>query len=127
MQATMAEVFGLLAADANGTPEDALVTAGCSKVYDVEPGAPGWVKPCSVTIAPAGIDPTDWLVAVRVYVDDQYPGRSQDLLIDVTVAVDAILGDGEGYGPSRWDMGWQPELGCWIASTTLLVGREDGF
>lgn len=126
-QGALAEVFALLASDANGTPEAPLVTAGVAKVYDAEPGAAGWVKPCSVTVAPSGITPTDWTVEVRVYVDDQYAARAQDLLVDATVAVDALLKTGEAFGPSQWDMGWQPPLECWLARCTLQVGREDGF
>lgn len=126
-QNSLAEVFGVLAADAAGTPEAALVTAGCKRVYDVEPGASGWLKPCSMTVAPEAIDPEFWMIAVRVYVDDQYGARAQDLLVDVTVAADSLLKAGEGYGPSRWALGWQPDLSCWLATTSLMVGREDGF
>lgn len=125
LQNTLTEMFGLLASDAVGTPVASLSTAGCVKVYPHEPGAGGVVKPCSVTISPAAIRPTDWMVAVRVYVDDQYPDRAQDLVVDVPVAVSALLVP--GYGPDEWDMGWQPELGCWLASSLVTVGREDGF
>jgi hypothetical protein len=127
LQATLAELFALLSTGTDGTPETALVDAGCTKVYPHEPGATGVVKPCSVTISPAGIEPLDWRIAVRVYVDDQHPERAQDLLIEVPVAVDSLLKPGLGYGPSRWDMGWVEEIGCWAATCELMVGREDGF
>lgn len=127
LQNTLSELYGLLASDANGTPRTSLSTAGCSKVYDKEPGAGGWVKPCSITMAPVGLEPTEWTIALRVYVDDQYGERAQDLMVDVTVAADILLAGGQGYGPSRWDMGWSPELNCWVSMSTVMVGREDGF
>lgn len=127
LQNTLTELYGLLASDANGTPRTSLATAGCAKVYDREPGAGGWVKPASITMFPSGLEPTEWTVDLRVYVDNQYGERAQDLLVDVTVAADVLLAAGAGYGPSRWDMGWSPDLDCWVSTCTLQVGREDGF
>jgi hypothetical protein len=127
LQNTLTEMYGLLASDANGTPVTALANAGATKVYPHEPGAAGVVKPCGVTISPSAIEPLEWGVALRVYVADLTPDKAQDLLIDVPVAIDALLAAGQGYGPSNWEMGWEQDIGCWAAVSTLRVGREDGF
>ena len=124
-QGALAELYATLTT--NGHPITTLSTAGVAKVYPAEPGAGGWVKPCSVTLEPAGITPTEWEVAVRVYVDDQYADRAQDLLIDATVAVGDALRDAAAFGPDQWQMGWQADLGCRVAMTEVQVGREDGF
>lgn len=126
-QNALAELFALLA-DTNGVPVASLSTAGAVKVYPHEPGAAGWQNPCSVTLSPGGIDPTDWVVTVRVYVAGTVlPATAQDLLIDVTVCVGDLLFDGVGYGPDRWAFQWVTELDCWVASSEVMIGREDGF
>lgn len=126
-QTAIAEMVALLA-DTSGVPVTALSTAGAVKVFDHEPGAEGWLHPCSVTLSPAGMEPTDWLVAVRVYVDGKVvAATAQDLLVDVSVKVDQLLRDGVAFGPSRWAFGWEPNLGCWVAQSDVMIGREDGF
>lgn len=126
-QNALTELYGLLASDANGTPRTGISTAGCAKVYSHEPGAGGIVKPCSITLSPAGIDPTDWRVAVRVYAQDNNPAKCQDLIVDVTVAAGTLLAGGQGYGPDRWDYEFVDEIKAWVASSEVMVGREDGF
>jgi len=124
-QSTLAELFALLA-DSNGVPVSSL--SGVAKVFPHEPGATGWVHPCSVTLSPAAIEPYEWVVTVRVYVAGKVlPAVAQDLLIDTTVAVGDLLKAGAGYGPDRWAFGWVTELDCWVASSEVTVGREDGF
>lgn len=126
-QNALAELFALLA-DTDGNPVATLATAGAVKVYPFEPGAQGWAHPCSVTLSPSGIDPTDWIVTARVYVGGKVlPAAAQDLLIDVTVCVGDLLFDGVGYGPDRWAFQWVTELDCWVASSEVMIGREDGF
>lgn len=123
-QNTLTELFALLA-DTNGVPVATLASAGVVKVYPHEPGATGVVKPCSVTLSPSMIDTLDWQITIRVYVADTTPAAAQDLCIDVPVTIDGLLT--AGFGPSRWEIGWQPEIGCWLATSVLAVGREDGF
>ena len=124
-QNTLTELLALLA-DTDGNPVSSLSTAGVKKVYPHEPGATGVVKPCSVTIDPAGMDPTEWRIMLRVYVSgDLPPEASQDRLIDVPVAIDALLT--AGYGPSRWEFAWDDEIQARVALCELMVGREDGF
>lgn len=126
LQNALSELHGLLASDTSTyTPQSSLSTLGVVRVYPHEPGASGVSKPCSVTISPSGMEPTEWRITIRVYVDDQDPARAQDLLIDVPVAIDQLLPS--GYGPSRWEMGWDPDIKCWAAVEELMVGREDYF
>jgi len=122
---TLAEIVALFGA-ADGTPVAALTAAGVTHVYGFEPGAGGVKKPCSVTVAFSGLDPTDTLFTVRVYVSgDTPPTTAQDLLIaSVDACDDALLG-GVGFGPSAWDVGWVAELGAWIAVSQVRAGRED--
>lgn len=125
-QNALAEIYGLLASDSAGTPRASLSSAGCVRVLPYDGAAGGAARPCSVTVSPLGIEPTDWTIAVRVYVSDQDPARAQDLLVDNTVAVDTLLAGGQGYGPSRWQFGWDETIG-WFAASEVQVGREDGF
>jgi hypothetical protein len=125
-QNALAEMHALLGNVTTFAPVASLATAGAKVVFPFEPGAAGWVKPCSVTMSPAGMDATDWQVLVRVYVDaGQAPAVAQDLLIDVTVAVGARLASGSGYGPDEWRFDYIDALDCWVASSTVLIGRED--
>lgn len=126
-QNALAELHALLA-DSSNVPVSGLSSAGAKVVYPFEPGAAGWIKPCSVTLSPSGIEPTDWLVDVRVYVDaGQDPAAAQDLLVDVSVKVGDLLRAGAAFGPDQWQMGYQPDLDCWVSVSTVRVGREDGF
>jgi len=125
-QNALSEIYGLLASDSAGTPRASLSSAGCVRVLPYDGGAGGTAKPCSITVSPLGMEPFDWTIAVRVYVADQDQNRAQDLLVDVTVAADALLMAGEGYGPSRWQFGWEENIG-WYSATEVNVGREDGF
>lgn len=128
LSAALDELFGLLSADGTSAPVSALTSAGVVRVLDHEPGAAGVPKPCAVTMEPVGIDPTEWVVRVRVYVAGELaPKTAQDRTVDAVVAVDSVLKAGDGYGPSSWQMGWNEELGCHIAFSDVMVGREDGF
>lgn len=126
LQNTLAELYGLLA-DTNGNPVSSLASAGCKKVYPHEPGATGVAKPCSVTMHPSRIEPREWVITLRVYVADLTPAEAQDLLVDVPVTVGTLLKAGQSYGPDRWELGWDPDIGCWAAVGEVMVGREDNF
>lgn len=125
--AALDEMFGLMSTGGQ-TPVQSLLDAGIVRVFDHEPGASGVPKPCAVTMEPAGIDPTVWVVRVRVYVAGEKPPKdAQDLMVSAVVALDAALKAGEGYGPSSWQMGWNEELGCYLAFSDVSIGREDNF
>lgn len=127
-QSAIAELHALLGDDETFAPVTALANAGCVRALPYEPGATGWAKPCTVTVSPEGIDPTDWRISVRVYVDaGQAPATAQNLLIDVTVAVGNALRDGAAYGPDEWQFTYSPDLDAWVGLSTVRVGREDGF
>ena len=124
-QNALAELFALLA-DTNGNPVTSLAVAGCVKVYPHEPGSAGVTAPCALTISPSGIEPTDWVVTLRIYVGGKVlPATAQDLLIDTTVAIGDLID--VAYGPDRWAFNWLPELDAWVASSDVMIGREDGF
>ena len=120
------EMFGLISATGGQNPVASLVSAGVQKVLDHEPGAAGVPKPCSVTMEPAGIEPTDWMVRVRVYVAGELPPKTaQDLMVNAVVATAAVLKAGVGYGPLSWQMGWNDEIGAYVAVSDVAIGRED--
>jgi len=120
-------MFALLA-NSSGVPVTALSNTKVAKVFPYEPGSAGWLHPCSVTLSPTAIEPTEWVVTVRVYVAGKVvPETAQDMLIDTTVAVSTLLFNGVGYGPDRWAFGWVDGLDCWVASSEVTIGREDGF
>jgi hypothetical protein len=109
------------------TPHASLSSAGVTLVLDHEPGAEGIPKGCAVTLSPVGIEPDLWTIRVRLYIADRPADAAQALMIAATVAVDARIRGGVGFGPSRWEMGWSPELACWVSWSDLQVGREDYF
>jgi hypothetical protein len=121
------ELYNSLTVDDDGNPEASLVTAGVAKVYPFEPGASGVAKPASITLTFAGWDPTNWRWTVRVYVGDQNPLVAQDMMVAIVSAADALLRDGVAFGPSEGDVQWLDEVQTWMASSEVLVGREDGF
>ena len=125
LTAALDEMFGLLSSGGT-TPVQSLLDAGVLRVLDHEPGAAGVPKPCAVTMEPAGIDPTEWVVRVRVYVaGDLAPKVAQDRMVDAVVAVDDVLKAGEGYGPSSWQMGWSSEIEAYLAFSDVQIGRQD--
>jgi hypothetical protein len=109
------------------TPATALATAGVTAVYDHEPGATGVPSGCTVTLSPGGFDPTMWIIRLRIYITDRNAAADQALLVASSAAVDAAVRAGEGFLPERWEMGWQPDLGVWLAAVDVSVGRQDYF
>jgi len=120
---SIAHVAALLA-NTSGVPNVSMVAAGCAHVYDHEPGASGVLKPCSVTVSPAGMTPEFWLIRTRVYVTgDLDPKKGQALLIDVMNAVDDLM---DAYcGPSNWESAYIDEIEMFVAGNDLMIGRED--
>jgi hypothetical protein len=121
---SITHIADLYRQSAAGVPKSSLITAGCAHVYDHEPGAAGVVKPCSITVSPAGMNTDFWLVRVRVYVTGDIPAeKGQDTLVAVMVAADALAD--EYAGPSVWESAWIEEIGMWVAGNDLMIGRED--
>lgn len=122
--ATISELYGLLAADALGTPKSSLQAAGVIAVYDHEPKPGDALRNCFVTIAPAGMTPDAWLIAQRVYCTwDESAKVAQDTALTVMVAVDDLMTD--GFGPSQWEWSAVPEIGAFVATNVLMVTRAD--
>lgn len=125
-QNAIAEMHALLGDASTFAPVASLASAGVVRVYPFEPGAAGWVKPCGVTLSPAGMDATEWQVTVRVYVDGgQDRAVAQDLLIDATTAVSARLAAGSGYYPDAWTFSYIDAIDAEVATSTVQIGRED--
>lgn len=109
------------------TPHASLSAAGVTHVLDHEPGAEGVPSGVTLTLSPGWIEPTDWGIRLRVYISDRPAKAAQDLMVAVAVAVESRVRSNDGFQPVRTDMGWQPELGCWLVTEDVMVGREDAF
>lgn len=121
---TLTELYGLLATDSVGTPAAALATAGAIAVYDHEPKPGDALRNCFVTVAPVGMTPDYWQLAVRVYSTwDDGAKQAQDRLLAAMVAADEAMTD--GFGPSDWQMAAMADLGAFVATNLLYVGRDD--
>lgn len=75
----------------------------------------------SVTVSTAGFEATEWLLAIRIYVNGMQPGDAQNLLDDTAVAIDLAL----DAPRSEWESGYDDDRQVLIASTTIQVGRQD--
>lgn len=82
--------------------------------------------PFSVTIATAGMTPDDWVFAVRIYASTERldAKTAQDQLDLLLPAVDAKVGSNGGFGPSDWEVTFDPDLDALVATNILNVGRE---
>lgn len=98
--------------------------SGVTTAYDHEPVAHD--KPVALTVSSAGIAPTDYLIAVRIYVTTEIPVEdAQDKMDSVLEAADNALPS--WAGPSQWSIEWDQEQGQLVATCVLEIGREDGF
>lgn len=97
---------------------------GVTAAYPFEPLPGQGAKPVMVTVATAGMTAVDYLLALRVYVsadaDAEWAQATLDTLI---LTLDGRMTS--GFGPSNWEVDWDPELGAFVAVNTFLVGRED--
>jgi hypothetical protein len=77
-----------------------------------------------MTVSPAGMTPTDWMIRMRVYVTgDLPPEKGQATLIAVMVAADGLM---DAYaGPSNWESAWIDDISMFVAGNDLAIGRED--
>lgn len=124
LAATKAELYGLLWSANAPTFSASGVDAASVHVYDHEPKAMS--HPFSVTIATAGMTPTDWVIAVRIYADTARADAktAQDQLDLLVPAVDAKIGSNGGFGPSAWEIVWDPDLDALVATNLLNIGRD---
>jgi hypothetical protein len=112
LTATRADVVALLA------PVDVLVA-----VYDYEPRVET-DGPLIATVAVSSITDTDVVVAVRIYrktLEDSDPGALEEAIGDA----DDALGASSEFTRSGWDVSFEERLGCMVATTLLIRGRED--
>lgn len=118
--AVKAELYGLLA------PSGVPAVAGVTAVYDHDPHDGQRAKPVAITISTAGIGPTAYTVAVRIYAAaDGEAATFQATLDSVLEAVDLLMTP--YWGPPDWDVADRREdLNAFVAETNVFVGREDG-
>jgi hypothetical protein len=98
---------------------------GATAVLDHEPLPASLPRPKAVTVSPAGISPYEWIVAVRVYVDTTADAQqAQDDLDVLVLACEQALGS-TPTPRVGWTYAWVESLGAYVATTTLVVPRED--
>ena len=91
---------------------------------------PGTMQgPVALTIFTAEIQPTEWVLAVRIYVtlgkfDEEYAQDMLDLLIP---AVGEQIGSTGAFAPDSWGIAWDETFDAFVATNLLNVVREDGF
>lgn len=76
----------------------------------------------TVTVSSAGVSPTDWTIAVRVYVVGTQPDDAQNTLDDTVVLIDAGL---TSAPRSTWVFEYSDNRQAFVATVACLVGRED--
>lgn len=116
LAASKAELYSLITT--GGLP------AGVTAAYDHEP-LPGHLqKPIALTISTAGMTAVDYLISLRIYVTAEPDAeKAQDDLDATIMAVDARMTS--GFGPSNWEVIYDPDLNAFVALNTFNVGRED--
>lgn len=119
-----ADLWGLFASDANGTPVPALWNLGVVGAFGYEPKSVP--KGTAVTAFVVNMTPDRFIYEVRVYRslgDDVV--KAQDDLDAVVDAVDGLLGVTGRWGPSSWAFGQTGEGDALLATCRLERIRED--
>ena len=118
--AVKTELVGVLAP--NGVP----AIGGVNAVYDHDPHDGQRAKPVAITVSTAGLGPSVYTVAVRVYVAaDGEAAAFQSALDLILESVDLLLTT--YWGPPSWDVAdRRDDLNAFVAETQIAVGREDG-
>lgn len=111
-----AELFALITSPSLPT--------GVTAAFPFEPPPGQGTKPVMVTVATVGMTAVDYLLALRIYVSaDVDAETAQDTLDDLILIVDGRMTS--GFGPSNWEVEYDPALGAFVATNIFLVGRED--
>lgn len=112
----IAELYGLIT-----TPS---LPTGVTAAYPFEPAPGQGAKPVMITVAFVGMTAIDYLLALRIYVTSDVDAQTaQDTLASLVMTVDGRMTS--GFGPSNWDVDWDPELAAFVATNIFQVGRED--
>jgi hypothetical protein len=83
---------------------------------------PALARGTTVTVSSAGMEPTEYVLAVRVYVNGIQAAEAQDVLDRTVVQVDAGL---THVPRTDWDFEWDDARNAFVASTTVQYARED--
>lgn len=98
--------------------------SGLTVTYNYEPFPGGAQKPAALTISTAGMTPVDYLLALRIYVTAEPDAeKAQNDLDALIMLVDARMTS--GFGPSNWEVVYDPDLVAFVATNIFQVGRED--
>lgn len=120
--ATKTEIAALLA------PAGVPATSGVTAVYAYEPAGGQMQGPTTISVFTAGMTPTEWMVAVRIYQTVDIDAADAQATMDTILpATDRLLGSTGRYGPSQWEVEMDPVIGKLVATCVLQVGREDGW
>ena len=103
----------------------ALDAAVSYPVMDHEPAPGGLAKPTYITVAPAGIAPTEFLLAVRCYSDTSRtrPEDALDALEGMTQAVEDALPVGVPRG--TWQLEWSEPQNAYVGTFIAEFPRDD--
>lgn len=117
---TKTELAGIIAP--GGTPP-----AGVTAFYSFEPYPGQASRPVWVTLSTAGMQPTEYVIAVRVYVatDTNSADQAAATLDTLIESIDQLIGSTGRFGPSNWETEHDQELVAYVATNLLVVGRED--
>jgi hypothetical protein len=118
LAAAKAELYALL--QTGGTP----TVSGVTAVFDYEPFSGQSAKPVAMTIFTAGMTPTDYLIALRIYHTTEVDVAAAQAALDTIIqATDALMTS--GFGPSEWTVEFQVDIAALVATNVFQVGRED--
>lgn len=92
---------------------------------DHEPAPGGLTKPVYVTVGPAGVTPTDHLLAVRVYSDTSrtLPDAAVDTLEAAVQDVDDAMPVAVPRG--TWSIEWSEPHNAFVATQIATYPRDD--
>jgi len=108
-----------------GTPH-ADIAPWVASVYRNEPRPGELPKPAGITLFTDGIDPTEYRIRVRIYVDpSQSVGEMQDHMDCAIEAVADLLDSDPQFGRASWEHGYDASIDALIAQAVYEVGRED--
>ena len=102
----------------------AIDTAITDTTVDVLAFDPPDLTPPIVTVATAGITPTEWRFTVRIYMDFGQPEQAQDALDDLAEALIVQLEDA-AVPRTSWDFEFDEARGQFIMAATVDSPRED--
>lgn len=106
----------------SGKPIPAL--SRVERVYKGEPPAGEMVGPCALTISTQSVTPTEFLFALRLYVQASIGVMSAQELLDALV-YDCETGLPNRYVRNTWNWSYAEAFDCFVAETDISYPRDD--